>query len=383
MTFCLSHKIKLNPTLEQEKWFVKACGVARFTYNLGLEAWNTWYKQGRKFSYRDIRKEFNRSKDENFPWCREVSSKITEYAFENLNQAFSRFFKRNSQYPKFHKKGQNDAFTIYPVKLDGKYVKIPRLGYVKMTESLRLNGIILDRAVISRDGSYWFISITVEVDTDQFKQVDNQNRVGVDLGLSKSVVLSTGEVFKAPKPLQRNLDKLAKVQRRLSRKAKGSSNRHKQLMKLRKLHYKIKSTRLDWIHKVTAYLTSTFKYIAIEDLAVSNMLKNRKLSRAISDIGWYEFKRQILYKAVLHDCEVIVADRFFPSSKTCNSCGVVNDSLRLSDRIFQCDCGHTCDRDLNASLNLRDLIPTAGGKFTPVDSVAYSNRIVQLPKHAD
>ena len=183
-------------------------------------------------------------------------------------------------------------------------------------------------------------------------------------------MLSTGEVFDAPKPLKKYLCKLARVQRRLSSKVKGSSNWYKQLRKLRALHYRIKCIRLDWLHKVTTYITKNFKYIAIEDLAVQNMLKNRALARAISDIGWGEFRKQIVYKSVLRGNEVTVIDRWFPSSKTCNECGSINDNLLLSDRVFRCECGNVIDRDLNASLNIRDCVPIADGELTPVDRSA-------------
>jgi len=240
----------------------------------------------------------------------------------------------------------------HAVLVDGRAVTLPKIGRVKMKEALRLKGRVIS-CTVSHVAHKWFASFQVEIE-HQVPSRENQAAVGVDLGLKSLAVLSDGTVFENPKALRSNVQKLKRLSRSLSRKRKGSANRKKARVKLARLHYRIGCIRKDALHKLTTFLTRTFTVIGIENLNIRGMLKNRKLSRAIADVGMHEFKRQLEYKAVLHGSQVVVADRWFPSSKTCSECGCIKPTLELSERSWQCfDCGAEHDRDHNAAKNLK------------------------------
>jgi putative transposase len=245
------------------------------------------------------------------------------------------------------------------VQVEGYYVTLPRIGKVRMKELLRLEGRVIS-VTVSRVAHKWFASFNVEINHEPSNRENQTRVVGVDLGIKTLAVLSDGTSFENPKALRGNLKKLRRFSRSLSRKQKGSANRRKAKLKLAKLHYRISCIRKDALHKLTHYLTKNFTHIGIEDLNVSGMVKNRKLSRAISDVGFHEFRRQLEYKSDLYGYTVIVADRWFPSSKTCSSCGEVKPSLELSERVWRCAaCGAEHDRDLNAAINLKNLAVTS------------------------
>jgi putative transposase len=364
-----SHKITLDPTNVQATYFAKASGVARFAYNWALIEWQKQY-QARKEdkslkapSQLALRRQLNAVKYEQFPWMEEVTKCAPQSAIINLGKAFSNYFadlekpknQRHFKYPRLKKKGRaKDSFVIDPVKIDGKNVLIPKLGWVRMEEELRFDGHVVS-AVVSRTADRWFIALTVR-DAKLKKQrrmTENQGSVGVDLGVNRLAVLSNGEVVPGPKPHKRMMARLKRLSRSLSRKKRGSANRKKAAMKLAKLHARIANIRLDAVHKLTHKLATKFAVIGIEDLNVSGMLANRKLSRAISDMMLYEFRRQLEYKAQWHGSKVVVADRWFASSKTCSHCGHKIETLPLSVRTWTCiACGTEHDRDGNASKNL-------------------------------
>lgn len=365
-----AHKIALDPTEKQIAYFGQACGVSRFTYNWALDAWKKQYEVGEKPNGRSLKKKFNAIKYIDFPWTGDVLRDATAQPFANLQAAFQGFFRRKSKFPGFKKKGIHDSFYIANDKFEtvGMKIRIPKLGWVKMHEALRFNGKILS-AVVSRTADKWFVSISVEL-PDQLTICENQEVVGVDLGIKTLATLSTGEKFEAPKPLVRNMDRLRRLNRQLSRKQKGSQNRKKAQMNLTRLYYRISCVRQDALHKLTTELVKRFGTIVIEDLNVSGMVKNRHLSRAISDVGFYEFKRQLGYKAISSGVKVIVANRWFPSSKTCSYCGFKLDILPLSIREWTCpECGVVHDRDENAAINLKQLGQTMS-EVTPVDKKA-------------
>lgn len=355
----LSHKIELKPNEQQTIYFKKACGCARLAYNWAIAKRDSDYQTGVKSSGMQIKKEFNAIKREQFPFITEVTKCAPENALLNACVAFDRFFKKQGQHPQFHKKGRHDSFVVdnTKFKVDDRRVNLPKLGWVKLTETLRFQGRILS-ATISRQAHKWFISIAVDLNTENNRSTcENQAVVGVDLGIKSFATLSTGEVFASPKPLKANLKKLKRKQRQLCRKVKGSSNREKAKDKVARLHYRIACIRKDFLNKLTTYLCKNFLVISIEDLATSNMLKNHNLARAISDMGWYEFKRQLQYKAAIYGSVIRVINRFEATSKTCSHCGWKKTDLTLGDRIFRCEsCGLEIDRDLNASMN----ISTAG-----------------------
>ena len=349
----ISHKIRLYPTVEQAILMNKSCGVSRHTYNWGLAKWKELYKSGEKVSALSLKKEFNSIKREEFPWITEVTKCAPEQAFVNLDKAFKNFFRTKEGYPKFKKKGKKDSYYVSNDKfsVNEQRIRLPKIGWIKLAEKLRFDGKIMS-GVVSKKADKWFISIAVEISNEIFNQVKNQSSIGVDLGIKELAVCSNGTVFPTIKPLRKRLKKLKRLSKSLSRKQKGSNNRQKAKTKLSRFHYKISCMRKDYLDKITTYLSKNFKYISIEDLNVSGMVKNKKLSRAISDMGWGEFKRQLEYKTKLHGSNLITIDRFFPSSKMCSECGQIKDSLSLSERTFSCECGLKIDRDLNAAINI-------------------------------
>lgn len=233
-------------------------------------------------------------------------------------------------------------------------IVLPKIGRVRLTEELRFAGKIMS-ATVSREATRWFVSIQVDIGQYSRSRVGD-DVVGVDLGIKVAATLLTGEQFQSPKPLKTNLKKLKRVQRKLARRQKGSKNRQKTKSKLASIYAKIGNIRKNFLHKLTTNLSNNHGTIVIEDLNVKGMLKNRRLSRAISDIGFSEFRRQLEYKSTIYGTTVVVTDRWFPSSKTCSRCGHVKQDLTLKDRIYSCEsCDNVCDRDLNAALNLRTL----------------------------
>jgi putative transposase len=283
------------------------------------------------------------------------------------------FFAGRAKYPQFKKKGKSrDSFTLTndQFSLDGCRIRIPNLGLVRMRETLRFSGKILS-ATVSRTADQWFVSITVDTDSNHLPCAENQDVVGVDLGVSTLVTLSTGEKVAGAKPHKALLSRLKRLSRSLSRKVKGSANRHKAKQKLAKLHSRIANIRQDALHKLTTDLAHRFYTIGIEDLNVSGMVKNRHLSRAISDMGFFEFRRQLEYKAAMRGGIVVIADRFFASSKTCSACGKKVDKLPLSVRSWECStCGASHDRDVNAAINLANYASAALSSHTVSSTVS-------------
>lgn len=358
----LAHQIELQPNNKQRTYFTKASGIARFAYNWALEQWQIQYQAHKENPDRPkptpgaLRKQLNAIKREEFPWMLEVTKNAPQMAIIQLGDAFQRFFKGQASYPTFKRKGIHDSFTITNDQfvLNGSLnrIRIPNLGWVRLRESLRFNGKILS-ATVSGQADKWFVSIGVEInDLHHLHQAENQGVVGVDLGILSLATLSTGEMVTGSKPLKKWLAKLKKLSRSLSRKLKGSANWRKAKVKLARLHARISNIRRDALHKLTSDLTRRFSTIGIEDLNVKGMLSNGKLARHIADMGFYEFKRQLEYKAPMRGNLIVVADRWYPSSKTCSACGAIKPDLTLKDRIFKCECGHTQDRDLNAAINL-------------------------------
>ena len=371
----LGHTIELAPNNKQATYFSKACGVARFAYNWALSEWQKQYEADK--NYRDecqakgitidenrlnkpsqgkLRKQLNAIKREKYPFMLEVTKCSPQEAIIQLGKAFDNFFKGQAKYPQFRKKGINDKFSLTndQFKLIGKKIKIPNLGWVKLKENLRFNGKILNATVFKKGGK-WFVSVGVEIDNPPKLNAKTHKSVGIDLGITDLATLSDGTKIGAPKPLKTNLKKLQRLSKQLSRKQKGSNNREKAKTKLSRLHDKISCIRKDFLHKLTTNLVKQFDVICIENLNVKGMIKNHKLSRAISDLGFYEFKRQLIYKANMQGKTVKEVDRFYPSSKTCSSCGFVmaKENLTLATRLWTCpNCKASHDRDVNASLNI-------------------------------
>ena len=368
----LAHRVRLDPTPAQEEYFRRASGVARFAYNWALAEWRRQYHAGEKPSEVALRKRLNAIKDAQFPWMRQVTKNAPQQAIKNLGRAYSNFFSDLAKYrhaklpwkrvriPTFKTKGRHDAFRAdngpdkcHPdaVQADRQRVRLPVLGWVAMCEEVRFAGHIRS-VTIARHADAWYASFAIEVPYEADLRSDD-SVVGVDLGISSLATLSDGsDPIPAPKPLRGYLGKLKRLSRALSRKQRGSNNRAKARTKLARFHRRIADIRADALHKLTTSLTR-YRTIVIEDLNVGGMLANRHLARAIADLGLFEFRRQLDYKAAMAGSMLIVADRWYPSSKLCSTCSVKNASLTLSDRTWTCtSCGTFHDRDINAARNL-------------------------------
>jgi putative transposase len=349
-----AHKIALDLTQAQEAYCRKAAGTARFTYNWALAEWKTQYRNGEKPTAAKLKSEWNAIKHERYPWVDDVHKDANQQPFANLHTAFQKFFRHEAKYPTFKRKGQHDSFYISndQCAIQGKRFRLPRLGWVRMREALRFEGKLMS-AVVSRTADRWYVSFAVQRETVPTPCENQAGRVGVDLGVKHLAMLSTGQQIDGPKPLKAALRKLRRLNRQLARRTKFSANWQKTKAKLARLHARIAAIRQDALHKLTTSLTQTFQQMVIEDLHVKGMVRNRKLARAIGDMGLGMFRRMLTYKAEVYSTKIILADRWFPSSKMCRICGVLNEDLTLKDRVFGCvACGHTEDRDLHAAKNL-------------------------------
>jgi putative transposase len=348
-------------------------GFARWVYNWALRLWQEAYKAGLKPNASKLRQLFTNYVKPLFPWMSELSSKVYQYAFRALSDAFDRFFKGLAKYPKFKKKYHNDSFTLdngggkknKPINIGGVSHKLPFIGWVNTFEELPT--CTVKKVTISRQAGDWYLSFSIEVPAPSPtpKTVGGLNGrtefahlsravdvVGVDLGVNALATLSTGESIPNPKPLRKALKKLARLQRDASRKVYGSHNYKKASLKVARLHRQVANIRKDYLHKLTTLLAKNHGKIAIEDLNVSGMLKNHKLARAIADCGFYEFRRQLEYKCQRYGSEVVIVDRFYPSSQLCSNCGH-QQKMPLQERVYNCaSCGISLDRDLNAAINL-------------------------------
>lgn len=357
-----AHVIRLYPNKSQETLLKKSCGVARHSYNWALSKWKELYEHGHKPTAYGLIKLQNSMKREEMPFYMEVSKTAPQYAIHNLEKAYKSMWKGNTKYPKFKKKGINDTFLSVEnhlgFKQSNKKIHLPRIGKVKCAEDLRFQGKV-NNVRVKRVSDKWFAIINIDVDNVPPNISENKVIVGVDVGIKSLFVTSYGGVYENPKALKNNLKKLARLNRVLSRKLKGSNNRERAKVILSRLHYRISCIRKHALHTATTDIVNKADVIVIEDLNVKGMLKNRKLSRAISDVGIGEALRQIKYKAAWQGKEVIVADRWFASSKTCSRCGHKKEALKLSERTYNCEkCSLSMDRDLNAAKNLANYSPT-------------------------
>ena len=360
----IAHRIALDPTDKQRTYFARASGVARFAYNWALGEWQ------RQFLARkddpslpaptdaSLRRQLNGIKREQFPWMFDVTKCAAQEAIIDLGGAFRAFFEKRGKYPRFKKRGQHDSFCAAneagTFRVDGKKIKLPVIGWVRMREAVRFTGKF-KRVTVSREADRWFISVMVE--TNDIKPVEQPcAAVGIDLGIATLATLSTGEAIPGPKAHTAMLKRLRRSNRALSRKQRGSRNAAKARKRLARLHARIANIRRDATHKATTLLAKTYRRIGIEDLNVRGMARNRHLARSIMDGGFFEFRRQLEYKARFYGATLVVADRWFPSSKTCSCCGSVKTELALSQRTFKCDdCGYEAGRDLNAARNLENM----------------------------
>lgn len=359
-----AHKIRLHPTPEQEVYFRKAAGTARFVYNWALDRWKTVHADhpGTLYGMMAAKKDFNALKATEFPWVYDVAKDVAEGAFTNVGTALKNYFESTSGrrkgekigFPRFKSKKRskqsfrlnNDKFTV-----QDHQICIPKLGWVNMAETLRFQGKILG-AVVSKVADWWFVSIQVHVETPPPVHFAHAS-VGVDLGVKTLATLSDGTQFENQKLLRRQLSRLRRLSRAVSRRTRGSHRWWKAKRQLARFHYTMANTRTDVAHKMTATIASTYHTIGVEDLHVKGMMRNHRLALSIADTGMSEIVRQLMYKAEQCGGHVIKVGRFFASSKRCSDCGHVHTALTLSDRTWTCaGCGVTHDRDWNASKNI-------------------------------
>lgn len=357
-----SFKIRIYPNLTQQKAIDNNIGSVRFVYNHFLNIRIEKYKNNKEsFGYNICSAELTKlKKTKEYSWLKLSDATSLQQSLKDLDASYSNFFKglkrnKTTGFPKF--KSKRKAKLSYRVAIGFKIVdntiQLPKLGKIYSRHSFDLSKITkINNATVSksRSGKY-FISLSCEIDVKAKHQTNKQ--VGIDLGVKEFATLSDGLVFSNPKHYRKHEEKLKKQQRKFSRMIKGSNNREKQRIKLAKTHEKTTNSRIDFIHKVTNQLVSNYDKIVIEDLSVTRMLQNHRLAKSIVDASFSEFRRQLEYKCLWYGKELIVIDRFFPSSKTCSKCGSIKENLTLTDREYSCiECGLTIDRDLNASINI-------------------------------
>jgi len=353
-----AHKIRLNPTPEQANYFARAAGTSRFVWNWALAEWNRQYEAGEKPTVLKLKKQFNEIRREQFPWTWEVTKNASDQPFRDLGKAFTAFFEGKARRPRFKsKKKSKPSFYLAndQFELGDHRVWIPKLGWVNLAENLRLKGKVTG-ARVTRTADWWFISLTVEVPDERPEK--RHTAVGIDVGLNRLATLSTSEGVENQAFLKTALKKLRQANKRLHRRKPGSKNREKARRQVARLHYRITCMREDVLHKLTTRLADCYGIIGIEDLNLKGLLKNRRLSRAFSDAALGKLLNLLTSKVEQHGGQVIQMGRFFPSSKTCHSCGWKWEGMELSDRLFLCQNLHcpyhqlAQDRDHNAALNI-------------------------------
>ncbi len=374
-----SFKTEINPTEEQKVRIRKTTGTCRFIYNFYLAHNKELHENGKKFmSSNQFRVWLNNEYLPDHPeysWIKEAYSKAVTQAVNNGQTAFTRFFNHKSAFPNFKKKGKSDV-KMYFVKNNPKdcrcerhRINIPSLGWVRIKEKGYIpttkDGYVIKSGHVSIKADRYYVSVLIEIPNNKIANNSNEG-IGIDLGLKDFAIVSNGKTYKninKSAKLKKLEKQLIREQRSLSRKyenlKKGEStqraNIQKQRLKVQKLHHRIDNIRTDYINKTIAEIVKTKpSYITIEDLNVSGMMKNKHLSKAVASQKFYEFRTKLQAKCNENGIELRVVDRWYPSSKTCHCCKTIKKDLKLSDRIFKCDCGYIEDRDFNAALNLRD-----------------------------
>jgi len=400
----LGFKTELNLNNKQKTLAAQHAGVARHAYNWGLAVCKKAIEEKQKVPTAiDLHKRLVAEVKKENPWYYQSSKCAPQQALRNLEAAFQKWREKKARFPVFKKRGKRDSFYLEgKIRISGDRIKVPILGWLKCHE--QLPATCPKSVTISRQADRWFISFVFEqpvedssseVPTEVSPEAPGTKKkrkkrkklkkegdvIGVDLGINNLAACSNGRVFANPKPYRKAKKRLKRLQRQISRKKKGSQNRKKAVKRVAKVHKRIADIRNDHLHKITTYLAQRYKVVVIEDLNVSGMLKNHKLAGSIADCGFYEFKRQLEYKAKLYDCQLVVADRFYPSSQLCSRCGH-QQKIPLSQRVFSCEsCDFgPIDRDLNSSFNLvkwyfevylrNATTPSSGGSYACGDSSA-------------
>ena len=375
----LGHVIALELTVWQTIACSRAAGCARFAYNWALAEWTRQYRAGGKPNANKLKKQFNAIKGTLFPWIYDSPKDANQESFADLGTAFKNFFESLSGkrkgpkigYPVKKKKFEHDSFYISNDRLrfdpGGKYVTLPKIGRVRIREPLRFQGKIMGARVM-RIADRWFMSVQVECGEVRRPATHEVKVLGVDLGIKTTLFTSEGKPVNGPTPLKKALKQLRRANRRAARRVKGSKNQIKAYRQIAKIHARVVNVRRDFQHKITTQICRENQTVVIEDLNVEGMKRNRRLARALSDIGFATILRFLGYKGPLHGTAIVQASRWFPSSKRCSHCGHIKAELSLSERTYRCDvCGFVCDRDLNAALNLMQYpgLPDNWGNRSP------------------
>lgn len=353
-----AYRFRFYPTPEQELILARTFGCARFAYNHMLRLrTDAWFQRQERVGYHETSVALTKLKrDPEFAWLNEVSSVPVQQALRHLQTAFANFFAKRARYPSFKRKDgpQSAEYTTSAFKWDGKALRLAKMGdplAIRWSRTLP-KGAKLTTVTVSKDAAgRYFVSMLCDDSVSAKPQA--AGRVGIDLGLTHFAILSTGEKIAAPNTFRKNEAKLAKLQRRLAKKTKGSARRAKAKLKVARLHAKIADSRRDFLHKLSTRLINENQVIAVESLSVSNMQKNRCLSKSISDASWSEFVRQLEYKAHWYGRALVGMDRWYPSSKRCSDCGHTVAAMPLNVREWTCpECGSIHDRDVNAARNV-------------------------------
>ena len=386
MKILRAFKTELDLNNTQKTACARQAGAARYAYNWGLARKIAAYQAGEKVPTAiDLHRELNQLKKTELAWMYEVSKCAPQEALRNLDQAYAHFFRRVKEkkagrnvkagFPKFKsKKNGLGSFRLTgAIHVFEKGIQLPRLGRLRLKERgyLPSGDVHILSATVNERAGRWFVSVQVEMKIPDPEPGD-KGVAGVDLGILRMATVSDGSEIENPHALKKSLTKIKRLQRRVSRRKKGSANRMKAVQQLAKAHDNVANIRKEALHQATSRLAKTKSAIALEDLNVNGMLRNHHLAQAIADVGLAEFRRQMIYKGQWYGCEVLLADRFYPSSKRCSRCGCEKAALSLGEREYHCEsCGLIVDRDLNAAINLEQLyylrrVPPEG---TPVESM--------------
>lgn len=349
-----TYKFRLKPNTEQRGLLAKHFGCARFVYNHFLGERQTEYKEtGKSSNYYEQAAKLTELKNGDCEWLKEVNSQTLQVALRNVDTAYKNFFKLHRGFPNFKSKKSKNSFSVpQNCSVDEWKIYIPKfregIAYFK---DRKVKGVVRSMSLTLTPTGKYFVSILT---ADQHEPLAKTNKsVGIDLGLKDFAITSEGIKYKNNRVLNRYQNQLKAAQRHLSRKQKGSNNFEKQRVKVARLFERVSNTRTDYSHKVSLDIVRNYDIICIEDLNIKGMVKNHRLARQISDVAWGEFVRMLAYKAEMNDKKVVKIDRYYPSSKTCHTCGYVNAELKLSDREWICpNCGSVIDRDINAALNI-------------------------------